>query len=486
VIVEPHDIFGDDVNIAARLEGIGEPGGICVSSSVYAHVRGKLAIEFTDLGELSLRNISRPVRAYAVVRQEPGSATHVANASFGALSAPHLSMVVLPFTNLGGDPEQEYFVEGVTESLTTDLSRIAGSFVIGRHTAFTYKGKRVDLRQIGRELNVRYVIEGSVQHNGMRLRVNVQLIDAAGGNHLWAERFEKPIADLFEMQDEIVTRLAYTLGSQLVVAEARRAERSPNPDAMDLTFQGQAWLYKGSNPEHLAKARAFFERALAIDHRSVGALVGMGYLDMMIGAALLTDDRAARFAAAETNLTKAISLAPDNAIAHLNLAPVYIFTNRAVEGIAECEHALRLDRNVAAAHAGIGIAKFFLGRSAETEGHVLEALRLSPRDLRAHQWLHIVGAAKFQLGVYDEAINWLRRGIEANPNFPTAHFSLAAALALHGEVDEAKATATRALALNPSYTIRRLCAIKSSENPTYLAGHERLCEGLRLAGILEG
>src|SRR6516225_7897047 len=188
---EPHDIFGDDVNIAARLEGIAEPGGICVSSSVYGHVRGKVGVEFADLGQRNLKNIADPVRIYAAVPEELGSAVHGAGGRLGKFSAPHLSIVVLPFINLSGDPEREYFVDGVTESLTTDLSRISGSFVIGRHTAFTYKGKSVDLKQIGRDLNVRYVLEGSVQRGGDRLRVNVQLIEAETGKHLWAERFDK-------------------------------------------------------------------------------------------------------------------------------------------------------------------------------------------------------------------------------------------------------------------------------------------------------
>ena len=224
VIVEPHDIFGDGVNIAARLESIAEPGGICISSSAYDHVRGKVGVEFADLGEQNLKNIARPVRAYAVVRDGHSPATQAERARPAPLSPPRLSIVVLPFANLSGDPEQDYFVDGVTESLTTDLSRISGSFVIGRHTAFTYKGKAVDLKQIGRELNVRYVLEGSVQRSGNRLRVNVQLVDAETASHLWAERFDKPIADLFDMQDEIVSRLANTLNAQLIAAEARRAE----------------------------------------------------------------------------------------------------------------------------------------------------------------------------------------------------------------------------------------------------------------------
>jgi TolB-like protein/class 3 adenylate cyclase len=197
VIVEPHDIFGNDVNIAVRLESIAAPSGISVSSSVYDYVRGKVEVEFGDLGEQSLKNIARPVRAYAVVREgSSSSATLAERATPGALSPPRLSIVVLPFANLSSDPEQDYFVDGVTESLTTDLSRISGSFVIARNSAFSYKGKAIDVRQVGRELNVRYVLEGSVQRSGNRLRVNVQLVDAGTANHLWAERFEKPVADL--------------------------------------------------------------------------------------------------------------------------------------------------------------------------------------------------------------------------------------------------------------------------------------------------
>jgi TolB-like protein len=187
VIVEPHDIFGDGVNIAARLESIADPGGICISASAYDQVLRKVTVEFVDLGEQRLKNIARPVRAYALVQQRGGAKSN--NSKLEPVLSPHLSMVVLPFTNIGGDPEQEYFVDGVTESLTTDLSRIAGSFVIARNTAFTFKGKAHDVKQVGRELNVHYVLEGSVQRSGNRLRISVQLIDAEMGTHLWAERF---------------------------------------------------------------------------------------------------------------------------------------------------------------------------------------------------------------------------------------------------------------------------------------------------------
>ena len=481
ILIEGDDILGDGVNIAARLEGIAEPGGICISSSAYDQVRGKVAVEFTDLGEQSLKNIARPIRAYAV-----GPSTNAHQTAPLPSSAPRLSLVVLPFANIGGDPEQEYFVDGVTESLTTDLSRISGSFVIARNTAFTFKGKAVDVKKLGRELNVRYVLEGSVQRGGNRLRVNVQLIDAETGNHLWAERFEKPIADLFDMQDEIVSRLSNTLNAQLIAVEARRAERSPHPDATDLCFQGAAWFNMGRTPENMAQARGFYERALALEPGNVEALVGTALVYFGIGTNLFPDDRIERLTAAEGAVTKALSLAPNHPIAHFVLGLVQIFTNRAAQGIAESERALALDRNLAPAHANIAIAKFFLGRGGETEAHMEQALRLSPRDTLVYIWSLFVGLAKLWQGADAEAIVWLRRSLEANRNYPGAHFNLAAALALVGELDEARATAQAGLALNPSFTIRRYRTNTPSNHPVYLAGRERVYEGLRMAGVPEG
>jgi TolB-like protein/class 3 adenylate cyclase len=486
VIVEPHDIFGDDVNIAARLEGISEPGGIIVSSSIYDHVRGRTAVEFAALGDLNLKNISHPIRAYAVVTEQSAHISAVAGMPQTGVSPPRISIVVLPFGNLSGEPEQDHFVDGITGSLTTDLSRLSGCLVISSNSAFSYKGKPTDVRQIGRELNIHYVLEGSVQRSGDRLRVNVQLVDAKTASHLWAERFEKPIADLFDMQDEIVSRLANTLDVQFIVAEAARAERSLHPDVLDLTFQGLACLYKGPTPEHLAQARNFFERAISIDPRNVRAMVGLAIVDFRTAITLLTAKKTALFAAATTNAAKALSLSPDDTLARLVLAGVHIMTNRAAEGIAECEHILAIDRNCAWAHSSIGVAKITIGRAAETEGHVQEAFRLSPRDTLAHQWMDFVGTAKIHLGLDAEAADWLRRSIEANRNYPPAHFSLAAALGQLGASDEARTAAQAGLVLDAGFTIRRFRAGASSNNPTYLAGRERLIEGMRLAGIPEG
>ena len=322
-------------------------------------------------------------------------------------------MVVLPFANIGGDPEQEHFVDGVTESLTTDLSRIRGAVVIARNTAFTYKGKPLDVKTIGRELNVRYVLEGSVQRGGNRMRVNVQLIDAETGNHLWAERFDKPLADLFDMQDEIVARLASALNAQLVAAEARRAEQAPNPDSMDLYFQGLAWLNKGPTPDNVAQARSFFDRALAADPDNVDALVGSARADAVEGANSFVTDPMAAFAAAEAKLTKALSSVPDHARGHMWLGLVDIFTKRAAEGIAECEHALALDRNLASAHSIIGFGKIFIGRAEETEAHIAEALRLSPRDTMAYIWMTYRGHGEEpprQLGASGRVVSTGDRG----------------------------------------------------------------------------
>jgi TolB-like protein/class 3 adenylate cyclase len=486
VIVEPHDVFGDGVNIAARLESIAEPGGICISSSAYDHIQGKVGVRFADMGEQSLKNIDRPVRAYAMIRDGRSRTIGGGSAPQCAPLVPRLSIVVLPFTNIGGNPEQDYFVDGVTESLTTDLSRISGSFVIGRHTAFTYKGKAVDLIQIGRELNVRYVLEGSVQRSSRQVRVNVQLVDAETGSHLWAERFDKPIVDLFDMQDEIVSRLANALDSQLVAAEARRAEHSLHPDATDLVFQGRAWLNKGLNPEYMMQARGFFDRALALDPGNIEAIVSTAQANIATGASFFTDNRSSYLEAAEIGLIKVLNAVPQHARAHVLLGSALNATNRAVQGIAECERGLALDRNLANAHAAIGLAKWYLGRGEETEAHIHEALRLSPRDIFGFRWLFYSAAAKLQLGADPEAIVWIRRSIEANRSYPLAHFFLAAALARLGEPDQARDAAEAGLTLDPTFTIRRYRMNAPSNHPIFLAARQRVCEGMRMAGVPEG
>ena len=481
VMVRAGDLFGDGVNIAARLQTLAKAGGLCVSGVTYDQVRKILPLEFTDLGAQTVKNIEEPIRAYEISGRGKDAALGSRH-----VTAPRLSIVVLPFANIGGDPEQDYFVDGVTESLTTDLSRISGSFVIARNTAFTFKGKAVDVKQIGRELNVRYVLEGSVQRSGNRFRVNVQLIDAETGNHLWAERFDKPAADLFDLQDEIVSRLANTLNAELIEAEARRAERSPNPDAMELYFQGRACVNRAITPASMQEARSFFARALALDPGNIEAAVGTAQVEMATGAAFMSDVASAHLAAAETALIRVLSLVPNHALAHLYLGAVQMQTLRAAKGIAECEQALALDRNLADAHGFIGLGKYVTGRGEEVEAHIQEALRLSPRDTRTFIWFMFVGMSKLAIGADLEALAWFRRSLEANRNHALTHFHFAAAQALVGDLTEARSAAQAGLALDGGFTIRRYRAHGRSDNPTYLAKRERFYDGMRMAGVPEG
>ena len=418
----------------------------------------------------------------------PTGATVTSSSPSPAFAAPDKpSLVVLPFANLSPDSEQEYFADGVTESLTTDLSRIVSIFVIGRNTAFTYKGRHADLKQIGRELGVRYVLEGSVQRGGGRIRINVQLINAETGNHLWAERFDKPIADLFDMQDEIGARLANQLGTELVTAEARRAAQAPHPDSMDLYFQGMASVHRGSDPANLSQARKFFEQALCLDAGNVEAMVGMAFVDAMRGTSMQTGDRTARLLAAEMSLAEVLAHLPNHAMAHCLLGVVQIFTKRAAQGIAECERALALDRNLATAYAWIGLGKCYLGRAEETEGYIVQAFRLSPRDNRAFTWMINAGVAQSYLAADEAAVYWFKLAIETNRNVAAfVHVYLGAALAHLGRIEEARASIQTGLAIDPNFTLSHFHASTPTDNSTCLAQRARIGEGMRKAGLPDG
>ena len=476
------DLMGDGVNVAACLEGVAPPGGICLSEDAWRQVKGRIDLAAEDLGPVQLKNIAEPIRVFALA--VGGQANPRVLASSSEIAPPRLSIVVLPFLNLGGGQEQDYFVDGITESLTNDLSRISGAFVIARNTAFTYKGKAADVKQIGRDLNVRYVLEGSVQRGGDRMRVSVQLIDAGAGSHLWSERFDKPVADLFDMQDEIVSRLANRLGQELAVAEARRAEGATNPDSMDHYFLGLG-LYHRNGIEFLHQGRTHFDRALELDPDNVDALVRRAWVEVTLVAAWLPDDRVERLDLAEGDLRKAVRLRPGSAAAHAALGVLYMSSNRAELGIVECERALALDRNLATAHGWIGMGKFYMGRGEETEGHILEALRISPRDTYACAWMVFAAFAKLGEGKNEEAVAWASRSIEASPDFMSAYFLLAAALTGLGRMMEAREAVRAGLTLNPSFTIARYQAAPSSDNPRYVAALEGILNALRRAGVPE-
>jgi TolB-like protein/class 3 adenylate cyclase/cytochrome c-type biogenesis protein CcmH/NrfG len=527
------DLMGDGVNIATRIERIAKPGAICLSEDAYRQVKGRLDLKVSDLGLTQLKNIAEPVRVYALevdaqahakvatligpagasaarvpkrrsvlalsalaislLLAAGAAAWHFAGArpstpiaSTPSAEAAHLSIVVLPFTNLSGDPTQDYFADGITENLTTDLSRLSGSFVIARNTAFAFKGKNADAREIGKELGVRYVLEGSVQRDQNRVRVNAQLIDAESGGHLWAERFDKPLVDLFDLQDEIVASLASQLGAELMANEARRAERTPNPDSMDLYFQGMSWINKGRNPADTARGRAFFERALALDPDNFDAVVGRACADAQAATGYYVDDRAERLESVEANLNRVLSQSPNNARARYCLCRVLVQSKRGAQGIAECQRALALNPNLASAHALTGVAKVFDGHPEETERRELEALRVSPHDTEAGVWVAYIALAKLHLGAYEEAIGLYLRAKELNPNYATGRFNMAATLVELGRLDEARAEVQAGLALNPGFTLRRYRDGAQSDNPVFLKGRERIIEDMRKAGVPEG
>jgi TolB-like protein len=481
VIVEPDgDLLGDGVNIAARLQEIAEPGSICLSEDAFHQVRNKISVPVADEGCVALKNIPQPIHVYALRQGERDAAHDLPSAG---TSSPPLSIVVLPFVSLGRAETDEQFTDGLTETLTTDLSRIPHSAVIARNTAFAFKGKAVDTRQIGKQLQVKYILEGSVQRGGERIRVNVQLIDAESGNDLWADRFDKPVGDLLRMQDEIVARVANALKVPLIAAEARRADRSAEPASIDFYFQGMAWVNKGLRPDWLEQARRCFEKARAIDDTNLEALIGMGMVDTLRGVVCAGENPAGDLETAERLLNDALSLAPDHAWAHCLLAAVLISTRRAERGIMECERALALNPSLASAHAMLGLAKYLTGQGEETEPHVEEALRLSPLDAFAYLWMLFAGVAKIQAEEYDQAIEWLSRSIETNTNSPWAHFHLGVALQLKGEAKEAREQIQAGLLLDPTFTTERYRSLAFSDHNRYLSTRERTIQVLRATGV---
>jgi TolB-like protein len=400
---------------------------------------------------------------------------------------PRLSLVVLPFDNIGSSAEHDRIVDGITETLTTDLSRTSGLHVISRNTAESYKGKSVDTRQIGRELGVRFVLEGSMQSAGDRIRINAQLIDAETGAHLWAERFDKPCADLLDMQDEVTARLVRAIHVELVAAESRRAARQ-HPDSLDSvdhTLHGWAAWNQHLSLEATRKAGRYFEEALRLDEHNVSALLGVANTLMWEVNMFASDDRASQINAAEVAAVKALALAPDNAEVHLTYGCV-LFAMRAPErALREFELAASLDGNLAMAHGYLGLMKLFLGRPRETRAHVAKAMRLSPRDPLLFHWHFFIGVADLYLGRVLHAVKGLRKSVEINPNWGLSQFVLAGALALAGVTAEANAACAVARRLAPNFTIAKFRDEAVSDNPVYLAQRERLYEGLRFAGAPE-
>jgi TolB-like protein/Tfp pilus assembly protein PilF len=439
VIVEGGDIFGDGVNVAARLEALAEPGGICVSRMVRDQIRGKLPYPFEDMGEQSVKNIARPVRVYAfrpeAIVDLPASSVSQATSILQPAVAPRLSIVVLPFTNLSDDREQQYFADGITEDVTTDLSRLADMFVISRNTAFTYRDKPVGTKQIGHDLGVRYVLEGSVRRSDNRVRVSAQLIDTENGAHLWAERFDHDTGDLLALQNEITSRIAIALNLELLAAEAARP--TERPDALAYTLQGRATWLKPRSRATYAEAASLFERALELDPGSVEA---QSWLATELASRALdgsTDSAAADIARAEGLIAQALAASPHSPLAHFARGQVLRVQGRPEEASAEYQTVIAFNRNHVNALAAIGWCELYTGSIEQVIPVLEQVIRLSPRDPNIGAWYNRIGVVHLLQSRIDVAVLWFERARSVNPALSSVHANLASTYALNGEIERA-------------------------------------------------
>jgi adenylate cyclase len=474
VIVEPHDIFGDDVNIAARLESIAEPGGICISSSAYDRVRGKLAFEFDDLGQQELKNIERPVRVYRV--QLEGVARSASPLAF----PDRPSIAVLPFQNLSGDSEQDYFADGMVEEITTALSRIRQLFVIARNSTLTYKGRAVDVKQISHELGVRYVLEGSVRKVHTHIRVTAQLIDAVAGHNVWVERYDREFADVFALQDEITERIAASIEPQLYLAEYRRSKRkSPESlGAWECTMRAISYVNSRSMRDY-GNALKLLKKAIQIDatYALPHALIAyMTALEALYG--WVPEEVANRSArdAAETGLL----LDADDPWVHLALGYVHQQSRKSEDAVQAYKKALSLNPNFALAHTYLATALCYLGQIDEALEHITTSERLSPRGLFNGINSLMRAVAYFFAGRHHEAGVFARKSILESPGIVTGYRQLVVNCALAGEIDEAKAALKILKGLQPELSQKWV-----EEWLPYRCAKDRqkFIEGFRLAGL---
>jgi adenylate cyclase len=558
VVAQPDgDLFGDGINVAARLEPLAEPGGLCVSRSVHDQVRDKLPFRFEDRGKLELKNIARPIGVFALSaeavqalavpddEEDEGYETPGANrddgapttplvtlrparrvgivapallvsvaaiASVGGLGwsmwpgaipkaentlavqnglpakpLPPLSLVVLPFANLSNDPEQEFFADGLTDDLTTDVSHLAGSFVIARNTAFTYKGKPVDVKQLGRDLGVRYALEGSVRRTGEHVVVNAQLISTDTGAHVWADRFEGERSRLGELQVEFVARLARSLDVQLTEAESLRALRDrPNtPDALDLAMRGWAAYNKTRSIDSNNEAISYFEKALMLDPNLPSARLGLARATIIRPAMSWSKDKSKDIDLSDNLINKYLSERPNDAAALAVRGDVYRMRRQFDAARLSFDAAIESNRNYALAHALKGHVSLLAGRADQAVLSELQAIRLSPKDPLLNTWYYFVCHAHTHLQNWIEAISWCTKSVTIAPHWQ-AYIDLAAAYAWMGKKNEAETAVAELLKLMPGYTVQKWANAGWSDNPKFLEEYAYIVEGLRKAGLPEG
>ena len=479
VIIEGDDIYGDGVNIAARLEPLAEPGGICVSSIVNESVGNRIDVRFQDGGEMSVKNIDRPIRVW---KWHPSAVNTTAARSYAAKPKPNeaaASIAVLPFANMSGDPEQEYFSDGISEDIITDLSKIAGLTVIARNSSFAYKGRSVDVRTIGRDLGVRSVLEGSIRRAGNRLRITAQLIDAATGAHLWADRYDRDLTDIFEVQDEVVEKIVGVLAVTLTQGEQQRLRRhgTGNVEAYEYWLRARALLTRGTR-DSIVQARAMYRRAIESDLNFAAPHAGLALAAIADYASGWALDSAQALIEAERWARRALELNDQEPVSHLALGNVLLWRREHEGALAEFDRTIALDPNFAQGHAARGLALMYAGEPSRAQEPLAKAMRLDPHypDIV----LHFLAQANFSLGKYEIAAQQLLDRIARNPGTDASRMLLASCYGHLGRAVDARGVWAELLKVNPDFSLMQRARVLPYKNP---GDFQYILEGLAKVGL---
>ena len=479
VIVEGSDIYGEGVNVAARLEALAEPGGICISRGARDQVRDKLDLALEDLGDQAVKNIARPVRVFRVSVDTPPQAG--ADATLAPEQPERLSIAVLPFVNMSGDPDQEYFADGISEDIITSLSKIPRLFVIARNSSFTFKGKAVHVQEVSTKLGVRHLLEGSVRKAGNRVRITAQLIDGVTGGHLWAERFDRDLTDIFAVQDEVTKEIVSALALNLSKSEQQRivSEHTDNLEAYDCFLRGRDLWWRHTKEANV-QALVMLQRSVDLDPNFASALafLAVAHVQDFVNQWSALPSRS--LDQARECGQRAVAADERSPPAHFALAAVHLWSRRHDDAIREAERAIALDPNFAAAHFVLGLILHYAGRSEETLRCIDRGGALDPYHSDIH--LHFEGQAYAQLGQYEKAVGVLKRRITRNPDTDISRVLLASCYGHLGSLAEAQAEWREALRINPNYSLEHRRKVLPYKNP---ADFETLVDGLRKAGVLE-
>jgi adenylate cyclase len=482
VIIEGDDIYGDGVNIAARLEPVAEPGGICISSIVNESIGNRIDVRFEDGGQINVKNIDRPIRIW---RWHPGTAeaavTNSQRSSDGA-PQPHAAIAVLPFTNMSGDPEQEYFSDGISEDIITDLSKIAGLMVIARNSSFAYKGRSVDVRTVGRELGVQSVLEGSIRRAGNRVRITAQLIDATSGGHLWGDRYDRDLTDIFEVQDDVTRRIVDALKVTLSPEEKEHLAdtETSNLAAYDCLLRGREFLFSNEkNRETFEQAITYFKKALAHDPNYSQAYACLGFAHIFDYQNRWTDDPDSSLPLAKQYARQALEKDPNEPLARCVSAMAASFEKDLDRAKSEIDLALSLNPNLALAHSLSGTNRIYSGQPLEAIPKIEHAMRLDPA--LSPQFLHFLGMAYLLAGKFETAAALLRQRIVLVPRTDFSRALLASALGHLGEFEEARWVWGELKEINPNYAFGDHVARQPFRREEDI---ERIGDGLRKAQLL--